>query len=230
MTIKNNDKDLNNAIKYVITTHKNSVESLRANFKLNTLVAKWYLPISSLGDIEKNKILTEKGFKIEVQIKDADKEVKKKYKFVNGLSADIMSCYKKVGEICECNDGENKLESYFLRNQNHSLKNGMTNFNKLYEIKEIDGVKEIVKKEKAKKSTTKVEKETSENDEVSLLEKTVSKILELNYFELKPQDIQNNMDLIFKAMLKDNSIEPKQYENYLGSSVGKTDLKIVNQK
>ena len=220
-----NDKDLNNAIKYVITTHKNSVESLRANFKLNTLVGKWYLPISSLGDIEKNEILTEKGFKIEVQVKDADKEVKKKYKFVNGLSADIMSCYKKVGEICECNEGEQKLESYFLRNQYHSIKNGMTNFNKLYEIKD----NEIVKKEKAKKSTNKVEKETSENDEVSLLEKTVSKILELNYFELKPQDIQKNMDLIFKAILKDNSIEPKQYENYLGSNVGKTDLKIVNK-
>ena len=137
-----------------------------------------------------------------------------------------MSQFKRIGEVCECNEGEKKLESFFLRNQYHSIKNGMTNFNKLYEIKE----NEIVKKEKAKKSTTKVEKETNENDEVSLLEKTVSKILELNYFELQPQDIQNNMNLIFKAMLKDNSIEPKQYENYLGSSVGKTDLKIVNQK
>ena len=76
----------------------------------------------------------------------------------------------------------------------------MQNFNKLYEIKEIEGVKEIVKKEKAKKSTTKAEKETNENDEVSLLEKTVSKILELNYFELKPQDIQKNMDLKIDAI------------------------------
>ena len=226
MTIKNNDKELNNSIKYITTTLKNSVEELRVNFNKYTVVGKWYLPISSLGDIEKNEILTEKGFKIEVQEKDADKEVKKKYKFINGLSADIMSQFKRIGEVCECNEGEKKLESFFLRNQYHSIKNGMTNFNKLYEIKE----NEIVKKEKAKKSTTKVEKETSENDEVSLLEKTVSKILELNYFELKPQDIQNNMDLIFKAMLKDNSIEPKQYENYLGSSVGKTDLKIVNKK
>ena len=226
MTIKNNDKELNNSIKYITTTLKNSVEELRVNFNKYTVVGKWYLPISSLGDIEKNEILTEKGFKIEVQEKDADKEVKKKYKFINGLSADIMSQFKRIGEVCECNEGEKKLESFFLRNQYHSIKNGMTNFNKLYEIKE----NEIVKKEKAKKSTTKVEKETSENDEVSLLEKTVSKILELNYFELKPQDIQNNMNLIFKAMLKDNSIEPKQYENYLGSSVGKTDLKIVNKK
>lgn len=226
MTIKNNDKELNNSIKYITTTLKNSVEELRVNFNKYTVVGKWYLPISSLGDIEKNEILTEKGFKIEVQEKNADKETKKKYKFINGLSADIMSQFKRIGEVCECNDGEKKLESFFLRNQYHSIKNGMTNFNKLYEIKE----NEIVKKEKAKKSTTKVEKETNENDEVSLLEKTVSKILELNYFELKPQDIQNNMNLIFKAMLKDNSIEPKQYENYLGSSVGKTDLKIVNQK
>ena len=38
------------------------------------------------------------------------------------------------------------------------------------------------------------------------------------------------MDLIFKAMLKDNSIEPKQYENYLNSNVGKTELKVVNKK
>ena len=226
MTIKNNDKELNNSIKYITTTLKNSVEELRVNFNKYTVVGKWYLPISSLGDIEKNEILTEKGFKIEVQEKDADKETKKKYKFINGLSADIMSQFKKIGEVCECNEGEKKLESFFLRNQYHSIKNGMTNFNKLYEIKD----NEIVKKEKAKKSTTKVEKETNENEEVSLLEKTVSKILELNYFELKPQDIQNNMDLIFKAMLKDNSIEPKQYENYLGSNVGKTDLKIVNQK
>ena len=226
MTIKNNDKELNNSIKYITTTLKNSVEELRVNFNKYTVVGKWYLPISSLGDIEKNEILTEKGFKIEVQEKDADKEVKKKYKFINGLSADIMSQFKRIGEVCECNEGEKKLESFFLRNQYHSIKNGMTNFNKLYEIKE----NEIVKKEKAKKSTTKVEKETSENDEVSLLEKTVSKILELNYFELQPKDIQNNMNLIFKAMLKDNSIEPKQYENYLGSSVGKTDLKIVNKK
>lgn len=226
MSIKNNDKELNNSIKYITTTLKNSVEELRVNFNKYTVVGKWYLPISSLGDIEKNEILTEKGFKIEVQEKDADKETKKKYKFINGLSADIMSQFKRIGEVCECNEGEKKLESFFLRNQYHSIKNGMTNFNKLYEIKE----NEIVKKEKAKKSTTKVEKETNENDEVSLLEKTVSKILELNYFELQPQDIQNNMNLIFKAMLKDNSIEPKQYENYLGSSVGKTDLKIVNQK
>jgi|21_taG_2_1085346.scaffolds.fasta_scaffold06041_1 hypothetical protein len=226
MTIKNNDKELNNSIKYITTTLKNSVEELRVNFNKYTVVGKWYLPISSLGDIEKNEILTEKGFKIEVQEKDADKETKKKYKFINGLSADIMSQFKRIGEVCECNEGEKKLESFFLRNQYHSIKNGMTNFNKLYEIKD----NEIVKKEKAKKSTTKVEKETNENEEVSLLEKTVSKILELNYFELKPQDIQNNMDLIFKAMLKDNSIEPKQYENYLGSNVGKTDLKIVNQK
>lgn len=226
MTIKNNDKELNNSIKYITTTLKNSVEELRVNFNKYTVVGKWYLPISSLGDIEKNEILTEKGFKIEVQEKDADKETKKKYKFINGLSADIMSQFKRIGEVCECNEGEKKLESFFLRNQYHSIKNGMTNFNKLYEIKE----NEIVKKEKAKKSTTKVEKETNENDEVSLLEKTVSKILELNYFELQPKDIQNNMNLIFKAMLKDNSIEPKQYENYLGSSVGKTDLKIVNQK
>ena len=226
MTIKNNDKELNNSIKYVTTTLKNSVEELRVNFNKYVVVGKWYLPISSKGDIEKNEILTEKGFKIEVQEKDADKPTKKKYKFVNGLSADIMSQFKRIGEVCECNEGEKKLESFFLRNQYHSIKNGMTNFNKLYEIKE----NEIVKKEKAKKSTTKVEKETSENDEVSLLEKTVSKILELNYFELQPKDIQNNMNLIFKAMLKDNSIEPKQYENYLGSNVGKTDLKIVNQK
>ena len=226
MTIKTNEKELTTSILYVTTTLKNSVEELRVNFKKYVVVGKWYLPISSLGDIEKNEILTEKGFKIEVQEKDADKPTKKKYKFVNGLSPDIMSQFKRIGEVCECNEGEKKLESFFLRNQYHSIKNGMTNFNKLYEIKE----NEIVKKEKAKKSTTKVEKESNENDEVSLLEKTVSKILELNYFELKPQNIQNNMDLIFKAMLKDNSIEPKQYENYLGSNVGKTDLKIVNQK
>ena len=225
MTIKNNDKELNNSIKYITTTLKNSVEELRVNFNKYTVVGKWYLPISSLGDIEKNEILTEKGFKIEVQEKDADKETKKKYKFINGLSADIMSQFKRIGEVCECNEGEKKLESFFLRNQYHSIKNGMTNFNKLYEIKE----NEIVKKEKAKKSTTKVEKDNDEN-EISQLEKTVSKILELNYFELQPKDIAKNMDLIFKAILKDNSIEPKQYENYLGSNVGKTDLKIVNQK
>mgnify|MGYP003679477366 CR=1 FL=1 len=226
MTIKINEKELTNSIKYITTTLKNSVEELRVNFNKYTVVGKWYLPISSLGDIEKNEILAEKGFKIEVQEKDADKETKKKYKFINGLSADIMSQFKKIGEVCECNEGEKKLESFFLRNQYHSIKNGMTNFNKLYEIKD----NEIVKKEKLKKSVSKVEKETNENDEVSLLEKTVSKILELNYFELQPKDIQNNMDLIFKAMLKDNSIEPKQYENYLNSNVGKTDLKVVNKK
>lgn len=226
MTIKINEKELTSSIKYITTTLKNSVEELRVNFNKYTVVGKWYLPISSLGDIEKNEILAEKGFKIEVQEKDADKETKKKYKFINGLSADIMSQFKKIGEVCECNEGEKKLESFFLRNQYHSIKNGMTNFNKLYEIKD----NEIVKKEKLKKSVSKVEKETNENDEVSLLEKTVSKILELNYFELQPKDIQNNMDLIFKAMLKDNSIEPKQYENYLNSNVGKTDLKVVNKK
>ena len=225
MTIKINDKELNNSIKYITTTLKNSVEELRVNFNKYTVVGKWYLPISSLGDIEKNEILAEKGFKIEVQEKNADKETKKKYKFINGLSADIMSQFKRIGEVCECNEGEKKLESFFLRNQYHSIKNGMTNFNKLYEIKD----NEIVKKEKAKKSTSKVEKDNDEN-EISQLEKTVSKILELNYFELQPKDIAKNMDLIFKAILKDNSIEPKKYENYLNSNVGKTDLKIVNQK
>ena len=225
MTIKINDKELNNSIKYITTTLKNSVEELRVNFNKYTVVGKWYLPISSLGDIEKNEILTEKGFKIEVQEKNADKETKKKYKFINGLSADIMSQFKRIGEVCECNEGEKKLESFFLRNQYHSIKNGMTNFNKLYEIKD----NEIVKKEKAKKSVSKVEKDNDEN-EISQLEKTVSKILELNYFELQPKDIAKNMDLIFKAILKDNSIEPKKYENYLNSNVGKTDLKIVNQK
>ena len=225
MTIKTNEKELTNSIKYVTTTLKNSVEELRVNFNKYTVVGKWYLPISSLGDIEKNEILTEKGFKIEVQEKNADKETKKKYKFINGLSADIMSQFKRIGEVCECNEGEKKLESFFLRNQYHSIKNGMTNFNKLYEIKD----NEIVKKEKAKKSVSKVEKDNDEN-EISQLEKTVSKILELNYFELQPKDIAKNMDLIFKAILKDNSIEPKKYENYLNSNVGKTDLKIVNQK
>jgi len=226
MTIKNNDKELNNSIKYITTTLKNSVEELRVNFNKYTVVGKWYLPISSLGDIEKNEILTEKGFKIEVQEKDADKETKKKYKFINGLSADIMSQFKKIGEVCECNEGEKKLESFFLRNQYHSIKNGMTNFNKLYEIKD----NEIVKKEKAKKSTNKVEKDNDEN-ETSALQKVIDNILSKNYFELQPNDIKENMDFIFNAMLKDNSISFAQYENYYNSNVGKnTNLKVVNKK
>lgn len=226
MTIKNNDKELNNSIKYITTTLKNSVEELRVNFNKYTVVGKWYLPISSLGDIEKNEILTEKGFKIEVQEKDADKETKKKYKFINGLSADIMSQFKKIGEVCECNEGEKKLESFFLRNQYHSIKNGMTNFNKLYEIKD----NEIVKKEKAKKSTNKVEKDNDEN-ETSALQKVIDNILSKNYFELQPNDIKENMDFIFNAMLKDNSISFSQYENYYNSNVGKnTNLKVVNKK
>ena len=226
MTIKNNDKELNNSIKYITTTLKNSVEELRVNFNKYTVVGKWYLPISSLGDIEKNEILTEKGFKIEVQEKDADKETKKKYKFINGLSADIMSQFKKIGEVCECNEGEKKLESFFLRNQYHSIKNGMTNFNKLYEIKD----NEIVKKEKAKKSTNKVEKDNDEN-ETSALQKVIDNILSKNYFELQPNDIKENMDFIFNAMLKDNSISFSQYENYYNSNVGKNkNLKVVNKK
>jgi len=226
MTIKNNDKELNNSIKYVTTTLKNSVEELRVNFNKYVVVGKWYLPISSKGDIEKNEILTEKGFKIEVQEKDADKPTKKKYKFVNGLSADIMSQFKRIGEVCECNEGEKKLESFFLRNQYHSIKNGMTNFNKLYEIKE----NEIVKKEKAKKSTTKVEKDNDEN-ETSALQKVIENILSKNYYELKPNDIKENMDFIFNAMLKDNGLSFTQYNNFFKSNVSKdTNLKIVNQK
>ena len=227
MTIKNNDKELNNSIKYVTTTLKNSVEELRVNFKKYVVVGKWYLPIASKGDIEKNEILTEKGFKIEVQEKDADKPTKKKYKFVNGLSADIMSQFKRIGEVCDCNEGEKKLESFFLRNQYHSIKNGMTNFNKLYEIKE----NEIVKKEKAKKSTTKVEKETNEDNETSKLEKVIEHILSKNYYELKPNDIKENMDFIFNAMLKDNGLSFTQYNNFFKSNVSKdTNLKVVNQK
>ena len=226
MTIKNNDKELNNSIKYVTTTLKNSVEELRVNFKKYVVVGKWYLPISSKGDIEKNEILTEKGFKIEVQEKDADKPTKKKYKFVNGLSADIMSQFKRIGEVCECNEGEKKLESFFLRNQYHSIKNGMTNFNKLYEIKE----NEIVKKEKAKKSTSKVEKDNDEN-ETSALQKVIENILSKNYFELKPNDIKENMDFIFNAMLKDNGISFTQYNNFFKSNISKdTNLEVVNQK
>jgi len=189
------------------------------------VVGKWYLPISSKGDIEKNEILTEKGFKIEVQEKDADKPTKKKYKFVNGLSADIMSQFKRIGEVCECNEGEKKLESFFLRNQYHSIKNGMTNFNKLYEIKE----NEIVKKEKAKKSTTKVEKDNDENEN-SKLEKVIEHILSKNYYELTCKDIKENMSLLFSAMMQDNNLTVKQYESFLNSNVGKTDLKIVNKK
>ena len=226
MTIKNNDKELNNSIKYVTTTLKNSVEELRVNFKKYVVVGKWYLPIASKGDIEKNEILTEKGFKIEVQEKDADKPTKKKYKFVNGLSADIMSQFKRIGEVCECNEGEKKLESFFLRNQYHSIKNGMTNFNKLYEIKE----NEIVKKEKAKKSTTKVEKDNDEN-ETSALQKVIENILSKNYYELKPNDIKENMDFIFNAMLKDNGLSFTQYNNFFKSNISKdTNLKVVNQK
>jgi len=227
MTIKNNDKELNNSIKYVTTTLKNSVEELRVNFKKYVVVGKWYLPISAKGDIEKNEILTEKGFKIEVQENDADKPTKKKYKFVNGLSADIMSQFKRIGEVCECNEGEKKLESFFLRNQYHSIKNGMTNFNKLYEIKE----NEIVKKEKAKKSTSKVEKETTEENETSALQKVIENILSKNYFELKPNDIKENMDFIFNAMLKDNGLSFTQYNNFFKSNISKdTNLKVVNQK
>jgi len=226
MTIKNNDKELNNSIKYITTTLKNSVEELRVNFNKYTVVGKWYLPISSLGDIEKNEILAEKGFKIEVQEKNADKETKKKYKFINGLSADIMSQFKRIGEVCECNEGEKKLESFFLRNQYHSIKNGMTNFNKLYEIKD----NEIVKNEKAKKSPSKVEKDNDEN-ETSALQKVIDNILSKNYFELQPNDIKENMDFIFNAMLKDNSISFSQYENYYNSNVGKNkNLKVVNKK
>ena len=170
--------------------------------------------------------MTEKGFKIEVQEKDADKPTKKKYKFVNGLSADIMSQFKRIGEVCDCNEGEKKLESFFLRNQYHSIKNGMTNFNKLYEIKE----NEIVKKEKAKKSTTKVEKDNDEN-ETSALQKVIENILSKNYYELKPNDIKENMDFIFNAMLKDNGLSFTQYNNFFKSNVSKdTNLKVVNQK
>jgi hypothetical protein len=226
MTIKINEKELTSSIKYITTTLKNSVEELRVNFNKYTVVGKWYLPISSLGDIEKNEILAEKGFKIEVQEKNADKETKKKYKFINGLSADIMSQFKRIGEVCECNEGEKKLESFFLRNQYHSIKNGMTNFNKLYEIKD----NEIVKKEKAKKSTSKVEKDNDEN-ETSALQKVIDNILSKNYFELQPNDIKENMDFIFNAMLKDNSISFTQYENYYNSNVGKNkNLKVVNKK
>lgn len=227
MTIKTNEKELTTSILYVTTTLKNSVEELRVNFKKYVVVGKWYLPISSLGDIEKNEILTEKGFKIEVQEKDADKPTKKKYKFVNGLSPDIMSQFKRIGEICECNEGEKKLESFFLRNQYHSIKNGMTNFNKLYEIKD----NEIVKKEKAKKSSSKVEKETNDENETSALQKVIENILVNNYFELKPNDIKENMDFIFNAMLKDNGLSFTQYNNFFKSNVSKdTNLKVVNKK
>jgi hypothetical protein len=227
MTIKTNEKELTTSILYVTTTLKNSVEELRVNFKKYVVVGKWYLPISSLGDIEKNEILTEKGFKIEVQEKDADKPTKKKYKFVNGLSPDIMSQFKRIGEVCECNEGEKKLESFFLRNQYHSIKNGMTNFNKLYEIKD----NEIVKKEKAKKSSSKVEKETNDENETSALQKVIENILVNNYFELKPNDIKENMDFIFNAMLKDNGLSFTQYNNFFKSNVSKdTNLKVVNKK
>lgn len=227
MTIKINEKELTTSIQYVTTTLKNSVEELRVNFKKYVVVGKWYLPISSKGDIEKNEILTEKGFKIEVQEKNADKPTKKKYKFVNGLSPDIMSQFKRIGEICECNEGEKKLESFFLRNQYHSIKNGMTNFNKLYEIKD----NEIVKKEKAKKSTSKVEKETNEENETSKLEKVIEHIMSKNYYELTCKDIKENMSLLFSAMMQDNNLTVKQYESFLNSNVSKdTNLKIVNKK
>jgi len=232
---------------YIGSTISLSQEQLRLNIKRYLNVGSdLHTNVSHLGDKEKREALVKRGIKVLKFKPNADKPnaepQAKDYHFTKGFSNDIISCLNNLGkfaecktDLFECKNGNEFVEKFFLRNGYESIKNGNTNLNKTYEIK--DGV--IVKKEKAKKDNKKASSSNSSNEDTvsqdeenpkTNLEIRVNEILSNDYFKNEIKDVKSLVHSLGSAILKDLGITENQFKLYRNSNVSKTDLKIVNQK
>ena len=233
---------------YIGSTISLSQEQLRLNIKRYINVGiDLHKNVSLLGDKLKREALVKRGIKVLKFKPNADKPnaepQAKDYHFTKGFSNDIISCLNNLGKFAECKtvlfeckNGEQFVEKFFLRNGYESIKNGNTNLNKTYEIKD----NEIVKKEKAKKDNKKASSSSSSSNEDTVsqdeenpktnLEIRVNEIISNDYFKNEIKDVRSLVASLGSAILKDLGITENQFKLYRNSNVSKTDLKIVNQK
>ena len=230
---------------YIGSTISMSQEQLRLNIKRYINVGiDLNKNVFPLGDKLKREALVKRGIKILKFKPNADKPnaepSAKDYHFTKGFSNDIISCLNNLGKFAECKtvlfdckNGEQFVEKFFLRNGYESIKNGNTNLNKTYEIKD----NEIVKKEKAKKDNKKAS--SSSEDTVSQdeenpktnLEIKVNEIISNDYLNKNINDVINIVNSLHDVILKDLGLSQEQFKKFINSNVNKnTDLKIVNQK
>mgnify|MGYP005991567127 FL=1 len=231
---------------YIGSTISSNQEQLRLNIKRYINVGiDYYKNVSHLGDKDKRQALVLRGIKVLKFKPNADKPnaepTSKDYHFVKGYSSDIISCLNNLGKFAECKtklfeckNGEEFVEKFFLRNGYESIKNGNTNLNKTYEIKE----NEIVKKEKKKKednkntsnsSNDKNEKQDEENPKTNL-EIKVNEILNNDYLNKNINDVITIVNSLHDVILKDLGLSQEQFNKFINSNVNKTNLKIVNKK
>ena len=203
--------------------------------------------VASLGDLDKAIACEKMGIKTLKfkPNKDNPKKIKSSdYVFVHGFSNDIFSCLNNLGKFCNSQVSEDLIkkfslkvgksskktlgqlfvEKFFIRNSYLSIKNGNTNLGKSYEI--IDGVI-VTKTKKDKNNNSKNDKskndkssEDNSNDEnfdfnLQIITNEISSDKE--YGNLTGKDIHEKIQNILKAMLKDNGLEVRQYNEYLKS-------------
>ena len=228
---------------YIGSTISLSQEQLRMNIKRYLNVGTDLVNnVSSLGDKDKREALVKRGIKVLKFKKDVDNPSKeasaKDYHYTKGFSNDIVSCLVNMGkfaqcetDLFECKNGAEFVEKFFLRNGYESAKNGNTNLNKTYEIK--DGI--IVKKEKKPKTEGSVssdkDKDTNQDEEnpITNLEIKVNEILKNDYHNKEIQDVIAIVNSIADSIFKDLGITNKQFEAYNNSKASKSNLKVVNQ-
>ena len=232
---------------YIGSTISLSQEQLRLNIKRYINVGiDLHKNVSLLGDKLKREALVKRGIKVLKFKPNADKPnaepSAKDYHFTKGFSNDIISCLNNLGkfaecktDLFECKNGEQFVEKFFLRNGYESIKNGNTNLNKTYEIKED----KIVKKEKAKKDNKKASSSNSSNEDTvsqdeenpkTNLEIKVNEIISNDYLNKNINDVINIVNSLHDVILKDLGLSQEQFKKFINSNVSKTDLKIVNQK
>ena len=229
--------------KYIGSTISLNQEQLRMNIKryLNVGI-DLKNNVSSLGDKDKREALLKRGIKVLKFKKDLDNPNKepsaKDYHYIKGFSNDIISCLVNMGkfaecktDLFECKNGAEFVEKFFLRNGYESAKNGNTNLNKTYEIK--DGI--IVKKEKTKAiakasvSSTNEDVKQDEDNPKTNLEIRVNEIINNDYHNKEIQDVVSIVNSIADSIFKDLGITNKQFEAYTRSKASKSNLKVVNK-
>ena len=231
--------------KYIGSTISLNQEQLRMNIKryLNVGI-DLKNNVSSLGDKAKREALVKRGIKVLKFKPNADKPnaepSAKDYHYTKGFSNDIVSCLVNMGkfaecktDLFECKNGSEFVEKFFLRNGYESAKNGNTNLNKTYEIK--DGI--IVKKEKKPKTEGSSSSDKDNNEDVKQddenpktnLEIKVNEIINNDYHNKEIQDIVSIVNSIADSIFKDLGITNKQFEAYTSSKASKSNLKVVNK-
>ena len=239
------NEKLNDDIAYIGNVISKNKTELRMNIKRYINVGlDININVSSLGDKDKRIALTERGIKASKFIKDLDNPNKeptaKDYTYNKGFSDDIVSCLNTLGkfaqaktDLFECTNGVDFVEKFFLRNSYDSIKNGNTNLNKTYEIK--DGI--IVKKEKKPKIEGSSSSDKDNNEDVKQdeenpktnLEIKVNEIINNDYHNKEIQDVVSIVNSIADSIFKDLGITNKQFEAYTRSKASKSNLKVVNK-